>query len=120
METLNDMARLRKVRRDPVNAKLYEADDLMGGPAAAPTVILGATGLTFVMGAVGVKNILLVPESINAVVRLSRRSNLRAVYLRHNLSHGEERRVRVTGEGAGGKVGGGAGLQLLGKTNAVE
>ena len=104
----------------PVNAKSHEADDLMGGPAAAPTVIVGATGLTFVMGAVGVKKMLLAPEPINAVVRLSRRSNLRAVYLRRNLSHGEERWVRVTGEGAGGKVGGGAGLQLLGKTNVVE
>ena len=111
---------LGKSEGTPVNAKSHEADDLMGGPAAAPTVIVGATGLTFVMGAVGVKKILLAPESINAVVRLSRRSNLRAVYLRRNLSHGEERRVRVTGEGAGGKVGGGAGLQLLGKTNAVE
>ena len=92
----------------------------MGGPVAAPTVIVGATGLTFVMGAVGVKKILMAPESINAVVRLSRRSNLRTVYLQRNLSQGEERWVRVTGEGAGGKIGGGSGLQLLGKANVVE
>jgi len=111
---------LGKSEGTPVNAKSHEAEDLMGGPIAAPTVIVGATGLTFVMGAVEFKKILLAPESINAVVRLSRRSNLHAVYLRHNFSHGEERRVRVTGEGAGGKIGGGAGLQLLGKTNVAE
>ena len=113
---------LGKAEGTPVSAKSHEADDLMGGPAAAPTVIVGATGLKFVMGAVGVKKILLAPESINAVVRLSRRSNLRTVYLRRNLSQGGERQVRVTEdeEGAGGKVGGGAGLQLLGKANVVE
>ena len=111
---------LGKSEGTPVSAKSHEAEDLMGGPASAPTVIVGATGLTFVMGALGVKKILLTPESINTVVRLSRRSNLCAVYLQRNLSHGEERQVSVTGEGSKGKVGGGAGLQLLGKTNAVE
>ena len=102
-----------------VSAKSQDADDRIGGPAAAPTVIVGATGLIFVMGAVGVEKILLAPESISAVVRLSRRRNLRAEYLRRNLSHGEDRCSIVSEEGEGGKVGGGAGLQLEGKVNVV-
>ena len=102
-----------------VSAKSQDADDRIGGPAAAPTVIVGATGLIFVMGAVGVKKILLAPESISAVVRLSRRRNLRAEYLRRNLSQGEDRCSIASEEGEGGKVGGGAGLQLEGKINVV-
>ena len=90
---------LGKLEGKPVNAKSHEAEDLMGGPAAAPTVIVGATGLTFAMGTLVVKNILLAPESINAVVHLSRRINLRAVYFRRSLSHGEDCRLRVSEEG---------------------
>jgi hypothetical protein len=119
MEPLNDVARLRNLEGTPVNAKSHEAEDLIGGPAAAPSVIVGGTGLTFVMGAVGVKKILLTPESINAVVRLSSRINLRAAYLRRSLSHGEDYRLRVSEEGAGGKVEGGTGIQLEGKANVV-
>ena len=71
-----------------MSARSQEAVDQIGGPAAAPIVIAGAAGLTFVMGAVGIKKILLPPESISAVVRLSRRRNLRAAYLRRNYPTG--------------------------------
>ena len=106
MEPLNDVAILRNLEGIPVNAKSHEAEDLIGVPAAAPTVIVGATGLTFVMGTVGVKNILLAPEKVNTVVRVSRRIDLHTVYLRRSLSHGEDRRLRVSEAEAGGKVGG--------------
>ena len=92
-----------------VIARSQEAADQIGGPAAAPIVIAGAAGLTFVMGAVGTKKILLAPESIRAVVCLSRRRALRMAYLRRSLSHGVER----------GTIGIGAGLQLEGKANVV-
>eukprot|EP00957_Ditylum_brightwellii_P144597 11014930-Ditylum_brightwellii.AAC.1 len=57
-----------KLEGTSVSARSQDADDQIGGPAAAPTVIAGAAGLIFVMGAVGVRKILLAPESINAVV----------------------------------------------------
>ena len=90
---------VRKSEGTSLSARSQEAVDRIGGPAAAPTVIVGAAGLTFVMGAVGIKKILLAPESISAVVQLSRRRDLRTAYLRRSLSHGVERRTR--GRGAG-------------------
>ena len=92
-----------------VIARSHEAADRIGGPAAAPIVMAGAAGLTFVMGAVGIKKILLAPELMSAVVRLSRRRDLCAADLRRSLSHGVKRGTR----------GRGAGLKLEGKANVV-
>ena len=90
-------------------ARSHEADDWIGGPAAAPIVMAGASGLTFVMGAFGTRKILLAPKSTSAVVRLSRRRAFRAAYFRRSLSHGVER----------GAIRRGAGLHLEGKANVV-
>ena len=51
-------------------ANAHAADDVMGGPAAAPTVIVGATWFTFAIRATGVRTILLAPKFMSVVVCL--------------------------------------------------
>ena len=51
-------------------SKSQVADDTVGGPVAAPTVICGDVVLKFFLGASGVRKILLAPESTRAVVDL--------------------------------------------------
>ena len=63
-------------------ANVHDADEVVGGPVAAPTVMAGALGFRFAMGALGVRKMLLAPESIRAVVRSLRRMRRRAAYLR--------------------------------------
>ena len=57
--------------------------DVIGGPAAAPTLMGCALFITFVMGASGVRNISVAPESNMAEVRLSSLARQRGSKLPH-------------------------------------
>ena len=63
------------------------ADDTVGGPVAAPTVICGALVFTFFLGASGVRKILLAPESTRAVVDLCCRCSRRVANFRLSFAH---------------------------------
>ena len=61
----------------------HVAEEVIGRPAAVPTLIRGAAGFTFIMGASGVRKKLLAPESTIAVFCLiwRREANLANVAL---------------------------------------
>ena len=118
MEAFHDMSFGWKVGRERRQSQITSRRYIIGGPAAAPTLILGPTGFTFALSESGVRKILLAPESTIAILRLSSlRWQRNANYL-FNLSH-------LLGDLVGGTSSGGTlcdsglvgGLQLEGETN---
>ena len=97
------------------------ADDTVGGPVAAPTVIYGEVVFTFFLGASGVRKILLAPESTRAVVDLSCRRSRRVANFRLSFAHlSEGNTAGVAFACLSGGISGGGGLQLDGDTSEIS
>ena len=102
-------------------SKSQVAVDTVGGPVAAPTVICGDVVSTFFLGALGVRKILLAPESTKAVVDLScRRSRRVANFLLSFAYLSGGNAVGVALSCLSGGISGGGGLQLDGDTSEIS
>ena len=92
------------------------AVDVIGGPAAAPTLMSCALVTTLIMGASSVRKISVAPESNKAIVRLSSLARRRVANFRISLSHfaGPFKGVSSLTESGGTSTRGG--LLLVGET----